>query len=252
MNPYVIRFISVGRKRGKTSIATQVVSRLVSRGYFVGVVKHSSHYVDLVGKDSSRYVGAGAKLVLVSSSGVGALFYSGWVDDLEYSLRYLNTPVVVVEGFKESEIGDVVAIVNDLREFQELSKVARNVVAAVSEDEEVRLKLSESLRVFRKAEVDPLTDFIETRLLDFLENQTPKTNCGYCGYESCRAFVKACATGKTLWCPVKSDVNLRINDKPIHMNPFVKNVLKYIIEGFTSSLKGVDPHKKKIVIEINY
>ncbi len=252
MNPYVIRFISVGRKRGKTSIATQVVSRLVSRGYLVGVIKHSSHYVDLVGKDSSRYVSAGAKLVLVSSSRVGALFYSDWVDDLEHSLRYLNTPVVVVEGFKESEIGDAVAVVNDLREFQELSKVARNVVAVVSEDEEVRLKLGESLGVFRKAEASPLTDFVETRLLDFLENQTPKTNCGYCGYESCRALVKAYATGKTLWCPVKSDVNLRINDRPIYMNPFVKNVLKYIVEGFTSSLKGVDPHKKKIIIEINY
>ena len=252
MNPYVIRFISVGRKRGKTSIATQVVSRLVSRGYFVGVVKHSSHYVDVVGKDSSKYVSAGAKLVLVSSSRVGAIFYSDWVDDLEYSLRYLNTPVVVVEGFKESEIGDAVAVVNDLREFQELSKVARNVVAAVSEDEGVRLELGKTLRVFRKAEANPLTDFIETRLLDFLENQTPKTNCGYCGYESCRALVKAYATGKTPWCPVKSDVNLSINDKPIYMNPFVKNVLKHLIEGFTSSLKGVDPHKKRIIIEISY
>jgi len=89
-------------------------------------------------------------------------------------------------------------------------------------------------------------------LLDFLENQTPRTNCGYCGYGSCRALVKAYATGKTLWCPVKSDVSLTINDKPIPMNPFVKNVLRGVVEGFISSLKGVDQRKKKVVIELNY
>jgi len=252
VNSYVIRFVSVGRKRGKTSIATQVISELVGRGYVVGVVKHSSHRVDVVGKDSSRYVSVGAKSVLISSREMGVVFLSGWVDDLEYSLRYLNTPVVVVEGFKESGVGDAVAVVKDLREFQELSEVTRNLVAVVSGDEEVRLKLSRSLRVFREGEANMLTDFIEARLLDFLENQTPRTNCGYCGYGSCRALVKAYATGKTLWCPVKSDVSLTINDKPIPMNPFVKNVLRGVVEGFISSLKGVDQRKKKIVIELNY
>ncbi|MFN3267769.1 MAG: molybdopterin-guanine dinucleotide biosynthesis protein MobB [Zestosphaera sp.] len=251
MNPYVVRFISVGRKRGKTSVATQVVSRLVSRGYVVGVVKHSSHYVDVTSKDSSRYVGAGAKEVLVSSSSFGVVFYSGWVDDLEYSLRYLSTPVVVVEGFKESGVGDAVAVVNNLREFQVLSEVTHNIIAVVTEDEEVRLELSKSLKVFRKDEISMVVDFIESRLLDFLENQTPKTNCGYCGYETCRALVKAYATGKARWCLVRSDVNLLVDGDSVPMNPFVKNVLRSLIEGFISSLKRVKATRKKIVIEIS-
>ncbi|MEO3993820.1 MAG: molybdopterin-guanine dinucleotide biosynthesis protein MobB [Desulfurococcaceae archaeon TW002] len=251
MNPYVVRFISASRKRGKTFVATQVVSELVSRGYVVGVVKHSRHGVDVASKDSSRYVGAGAKEVLVSSSSVGVVFYSGWVDDLEYLLGYLSTSVIVVEGFKESSIGDVVVVVDNLREFQVLSKATHNIIAVVTENEEVRLELSKSLKVFRKNEVSMITDLIESRLLDFLENQTPKTNCGYCGFETCRALVKAYATGKTRWCPVKSGVSLLVNDNPVPMNPFVKNVLRSIIEGFISSLKGVNVSRKKIIIEIN-
>lgn len=252
MNPYVVRFISAGRKRGKTSLATRVVSDLISRGYVVGVVKHSSHDVDVATKDSRRYVDAGAKEVLVSSGRVGVIFYSGWADDLEYSLRYLSAPVVVVEGFKESSVGDVIAVVEDLREFRELSEVARNIVAVVSEDEKVRLELSKSLKVFRRNDVSSVTDFIESRMLEFLEEQTPKANCGYCGYETCRALVKAYVTGRTRWCPVRSDVSLLVNDSPVLMNPFVKNVLRSIIEGFISSLKKVDVSRKKIIIEISY
>ncbi|MGC8975430.1 MAG: molybdopterin-guanine dinucleotide biosynthesis protein MobB [Thermoprotei archaeon] len=252
MSPYVIKFVSATRKRGKTSLATRVVSNLVSRGYVVGVVKHSSHDVDVIGKDSNRYVGAGAKEVLVSSRGVGVVFYSEWVDDLGYSLRYLNTPIVVVEGFKESSVGDTIVIVNDLREFQELSKTVRNIVAVVSEDNEVRFELSKSLEVFKRGDVGPVTDFVEARLLSFLENQTPKTNCGYCGYETCRAFVKAYAMGKTFWCPASSDVGLLVNDVPVLLNPFVKNLLRSVIEGFISSLKGVNMNKKEIVIKISY
>lgn len=251
MNPYVVRFISAGRKRGKTSLATRVVSDLISRGYVVGVVKHSSHDVDVATKDSRRYVSAGAKEVLVSSGNVGVLFYSGWVDDLESSLRYLSTPVVVVEGFKESSVGDAIVIVNDLREFQELSRVVHDIIAVVSEDEGVRLELSKSFEVFKKNDVSSIADLIEAKLLDFFENQTPKTNCGYCGYETCRAFVKAYVTGKTRWCPVKSDVSLLIDGISVPMNPFVKNVLRSVVEGFISSLKKVSVSKKKIVIEIN-
>ena len=252
MNPYVIRFISAGRKRGKTSLAMRVVSELVSRGYVVSVVKHSSHQVDVASKDSSKYVSAGAKEVLVSSKNVGVFFYNEWVDDLEYSLSYLTTPVVVVEGFKESSVGDAIAVVNDLREFQELSRVAHNLIAAVSDNEEVKLKLSESLKVFERNNIGLITDFVEAKLLSFLESQTPRTNCGYCGYETCRAFVKAFAKGKTRWCPVKSEVSLVINGNPVPMNPFVKKVLRSVIEGFVSSLKKVDMNRKNITIEINY
>lgn len=252
MNPYVARFVSAGRKRGKTSLATRVVSDLISRGYVVGVVKHSSHDIDVATKDSRKYVSVGAKEVLVSSGSVGALFYSGWVDDLEYSLRYLSTPVVIVEGFKESSVGDAIAIVDDLREFQELTRVAHDILAVVTESEEVRLELSKSLKVFRKSDVSPVTDLIESRMLEFLENQTPKTNCGYCGYETCKALVRAYSTGKAPWCPVKSDVGLLINENPVPMNAFVKNMLRSVVEGFISSLKRVDVSRKKIVIEINY
>jgi molybdopterin-guanine dinucleotide biosynthesis protein B len=50
--------------------------------------------------------------------------------------------------------------------------------------------------------------------------------------------------------PVTSGVRLVVNGKNIPLNPFVKRILRSTIEGFISSLKGVDESRKKIFIEI--
>lgn len=249
---YVVRFVSVGRKRGKTSVASRVVSYLASRGYVVGVVKHSRSSVDPGGKDSSRYLRAGARVVAVSSSSLGAMFYSGWVDELESVLSFLNTPVVIVEGFKKSGTGDIVAVVDNIEEFETLSEVAcGNLVAVVTDNYEVGGRLEERVKVFRKSEATRLADLIEARALNYIESQTPKANCGHCGYGSCSAFAKAYITGKTAWCPASSDVSLLVDGRPVSMKPFVKNIIRSTVEGLVNPLKEVGPNVRRITIEVN-
>ncbi|MDK6029375.1 molybdopterin-guanine dinucleotide biosynthesis protein B [Ignisphaera sp. 4213-co] len=252
MISYVVKFVSFERRSGKTDIASKIVSNLKAKGYIVGVVKHSHGEIDVAEKDSFIYANAGADIVVVSSTNKGAIFYSKWVDDLPTILKYLDTPIIVVEGFKESEVGDTIAVINKIEEF-ELAKKLKNLIAIVAENTIAdTLKKNSEVPIYTKSDVDKIAELIENKMLIHIESKTPQLNCGYCGYETCKAFAKAYAMGKTSWCPVKLDVKLMVNNKPIPLNPFVKNALKSTIEGFISSLKGVEEKKEKILIEINY
>jgi len=252
MEPYVVKFVSAGRGRGKTSIASQAVAKLKLKGYVVGVVKHAHGGIDVADKDSSIYRDSGADIVVLSSESGGAIYMSKWVNDLKHILSYVNTPIVIVEGFKSSNIGDTVIVAESVKEAEELCKSVGSVIGAI-----VKEKSGESFEeckqvasLFSFSDVEKLVDLIERKALEFIESQTPKANCGYCGFETCRAFARAFAMGKTSWCPVTSGVRLVVNGKNIPLNPFVKRILRSTIEGFISSLKGVDESGKKIFIEI--
>lgn len=255
MEPYVVRFVAVGRRKGKTSIASQVIAKLKLRGYVVGVVKHVHGDVDVADKDSFVYRDAGADVVVLSSERGGAILMTKWVDDLKHALNSVSTPIVVVEGFRGSDIGDAVIVAEDLKEVGELSRGVRNVVCAVVRESvegfAQGLKVDgHTVQLFTFNDVERIADLIESRALEFIESQTPKANCRYCGFETCRAFAKAFAMGKTSWCPVVSEVRLVVDGKSVPLNPFVKRALRSTIEGFVSSLKGVSEHRRKIIIEI--
>ena len=64
LNPYIVRFVSVERNRGKTFVASNVVQRLKARGYIVAVVKHAHREIDLGDKDSYIYSLSGADIVV--------------------------------------------------------------------------------------------------------------------------------------------------------------------------------------------
>ena len=46
------------------------------------------------------------------------------------------------------------------------------------------------------------------------------------------------------------NVKLYVNNILIDLNPFVRNIIKNVIEGLVSSLKGIPKEIKKIVVEI--
>jgi molybdopterin-guanine dinucleotide biosynthesis protein B len=253
MEPYVVKFVSTARGRGKTYIASQIVLKLKLKGYIVGVVKHHAHGdIDVVNKDSFIYRDAGADIVILSSERGGAIFIPRWVDDLRRVLSFINTPIVIVEGFKGSDIGDTIVIAENLKEAEELSKRVKNVIGVVVKNSDVKKPEEgmQAMQQFTFNEIERLVNFIENRALEFIENQTLRTNCKYCGFENCKAFAKAFAMGKTSWCPVALDVKLIVDDKVITLSPFVKRILKSTIEGLISSLKGVNEYRKRIFIEI--
>jgi len=252
MKPYIVRFVSLEAGKGKTYIASSVLAKLKLKGYIIAAIKHAAHDIDIKGKDSDKYIEAGADITIASSHKLGVIYYSKWIDSLDYILGFINTPIVIVEGFKGYENSDVVAIIDSIDEFKDLSKYVKgNLIAIICSNESlIKASNETNVKIFNKDEIDEIASFIELRALKFLENQLPQSNCGLCGFETCSAFAKAYAIGKASLCPVISDIRLVIDSKDIPLNPFVKNILRSTINGFINSLKGVPQQRKRISIEV--
>lgn len=252
VRPYVVRFVSARSSVGKTYVASNVIARLKARGYIVGVVKHCAHGIDIEDRDSHRYILSGADVVIASSRGIGIEYYRTWVDSVDHALKYIDTPIVVVEGFKESDVGEAVVVARDVEEIKTRSAdIVGKVIAYI-----VGLKTDSDTEyrgapIYTFNDIDGLANLIEGRALNFICQQLPNANCGYCGYGSCRLLAEAYAKGLTRWCPRDSDVQLVVDGKKVDLNPFVKSLLRSLVIGFTDVLKGVPRSRKRIVIEVS-
>lgn len=97
----------IGRKNsGKTTLVTELITELNSRGLRVGSVKHTHHHheLDTPGKDSFRHREAGAAAVGILSPGMDAVFIPR-VDNSREEQRYgvfeaafADCDIVLVEG----------------------------------------------------------------------------------------------------------------------------------------------------------
>lgn len=100
--PPVVGF--VGRSNmGKTTFVEKLTGILTARGRRVGVIKHApgGFQIDPPGKDSRRYVDAGALTVILSAPDQLALFRRGGPDRLDAHLTYFHGhDIVIVEGYK--------------------------------------------------------------------------------------------------------------------------------------------------------
>jgi len=249
--PYIVRFISTRSGVGKTRIAGFLVKELKARGYKVGVVKHAVSSVSLEEKDSKRYIESGADIVVVSSSGLVVIYVRSHRDILENAVVYARTPVIVVEGFRESRLGDVIVVVSSSEELKTIldSKVKPLAVVVTGQ---ISITSSVDLKVFREGELSELIELVEARILEHYLEQTPRTDCGMCGYSKCRELVEAYIRGRTYWCPVMSKgIKLVVDDVEIPLNPFVKSIINSTLQGLVSTLKGVSSTWSKITITIS-
>jgi formylmethanofuran dehydrogenase subunit E len=104
----------IGRSNsGKTTLLEKVISELKSKGYRVGVIKHSPHGFDIdrEGKDSWRFLDAGGTVVGVCSPSRVALFDNV---DKEPSLTELQklfqgkVDILLTEGYKTSDTPKII------------------------------------------------------------------------------------------------------------------------------------------------
>ncbi|MEM2123665.1 MAG: (Fe-S)-binding protein, partial [Candidatus Bathyarchaeia archaeon] len=95
--------------------------------------------------------------------------------------------------------------------------------------------------------------FIEVKRI---AGELPGLNCGRCSYPSCIEMAKAIYRGEERLekCPVASsslDVEVKVGDSKVPMQPFVARIIKSTILGMISSLKGVEVRgDEKLKIEI--
>lgn len=220
--------VSGTKNTGKTTLVTKIVAELTSRGFSVGTIKHTHHNFDLEGKDTWKHREAGAEIVV--GSGDETFLTVNEKMDLERILSMLkfikNLDFVVLESFKHSKYAKIVT--SDIEDEFTITKV--NVFQMGDED------------------VKSLVDLIEKRSYGIIQN----LNCKKCGFENCIQFAKAVAKGEAgegAKCKSESDeILLKVNDRIIPMNFFVRDFVKNSVIGMIKSLKteefGVDEAKK--------
>ncbi|BAB67140.1 molybdopterin-guanine dinucleotide biosynthesis protein B [Sulfurisphaera tokodaii] len=111
----------VGKKdTGKTSAIERAVKILKEKGYSVAVVKHSHHEIDIQGKDTYRFWEAGSDIVIFNDSKC-VMFYR-----CNLNLLYLlPVDIILVEGYKDLELGKKIEIHNPT----EVDEISRKIVS---------------------------------------------------------------------------------------------------------------------------
>lgn len=99
----VISFIGYSNS-GKTTVLTQVVRELKSRGYRIAVIKHDAHGfdIDVPGKDTTKHAEAGADIVCISSMNKLAYIEAREAEmPLDEVIDHIeNVDVIFTEGYK--------------------------------------------------------------------------------------------------------------------------------------------------------
>ena len=106
----------VGRSEsGKTTLLEKVIGELKSRGYRVGVIKHTPHGFDIdhEGKDTWRFAQAGADVVAAASANqIAFIERVPQEPDLD-QMRALfegKADIVLTEGFKTSNTAKILVL----------------------------------------------------------------------------------------------------------------------------------------------
>lgn len=224
----------VGTKdTGKTTLVVKIVKELVNRGFKVGTIKHMHHSFDVEGRDTWKHKEAGAELVIGSAD--ETFFLINQKLDIENLLTrsecLLNLDFMVIEGLKYSNYAKV--SVSSFEDEFTISKIN------AKEIDDKGLK--------------ELVDLIEKRTYGIL----PYMDCKDCGYDSCKDMAIAAAKGETTEqvCVMKKmkELELKVDGKPIPMNPFVQTFVQNTTLGMISSLRGdalKDFESKKIELII--
>jgi molybdopterin-guanine dinucleotide biosynthesis protein B len=144
---------------GKTTLARALVQELTARGHRVAVVKHTSHQIDLAGKDTATLLEAAGQVAIVSAEAAG-VFWRGPMD-LEGVLSHLDADIVLVEGFKAEQGYPKIACLRGLPDDRDL--LGDVTIAAVAPAGQA---VDFDLPVFDRDDVASIADFVEQSLYD--------------------------------------------------------------------------------------
>ncbi len=200
-------------KSGKTTMISEILKKLAN-DYRIAVVKHTSHGVDLQGKDSRIFRNAGASEVVLIGEEIVRFQNSASLFSVLKSLS--DYDIVLVEGFKKEKF---------------LPKVCFG------------------MRCDNCVLIDPTLDdvlkYIDTEMkVERILKKLPNFNCGECGHRNCEEMARAIYRGEDkfencrYWNP-NALISVKVNGKDIYMGKFAQDVVINTITGLLSSFKGV-------------
>ena len=112
---------------GKTTLIEKLTSELSAIGWKVAVIKRSKEdYANISGKDTRRYLQAGAVVSVFSGTGETGIFIDGKINEMQIIKKILkleNYNMIFVEGSRDPEIpkiriGEIEMRVNTLFTYQ--------------------------------------------------------------------------------------------------------------------------------------
>ncbi len=221
---------------GKTTVVSKVIRELGKRGYRVCAFKNthiSGFSIDERNKDTWVFSRHGAVAV-----GIRADSETSFIFKKKFSLNeiisFLDCDYLVLEGFRDEIVPKILCA----KDVEELTKSFHELVFAVSGAVSNTIENYKGVPVINALkETDRLVDLIEKKVFP----KIPELNCGKCGFGNCRNFAVAVLKGETSFekCVASSsNVRIKINGRDIPLSPFPERVVRNVILGVVSSLKG--------------
>jgi molybdopterin-guanine dinucleotide biosynthesis protein B len=249
---------------GKTMLTCALARELKQRGHEVAVVKHSSHPLDLSGKDTA-VLGEVVDQVGVVSPQESAVFWKGRLS-LENIIPYLKGDIILVEGLKtEKTFPKIVCLrgkPDDHELFDGLTICAIGPKDEVPEDADFPVFARDELGI----DPDALSTSTDARsqsagfvaplesVVDLVEKRAfklPSLDCEGCGRESCYDLAReiVAGTGSIEECiSLEPSTEVKVDGQPMSLNPFISGIVRGTILGMLSSLKGFKKGKIEITL----
>lgn len=146
---------------GKTTVLTQVVRELKSRGYRAAVIKHDVHgfSLDSPGKDTWKHAEAGADIVCISSPNRFAYIENrqSEISLADLISRIDAVDIIFTEGYKREDKAKV-EVYRQAAGHEALG--SRGLIAVVSD-----APLYPDVRHFSFEQIPLLVDFLQTKFL---------------------------------------------------------------------------------------
>ena len=277
------------KNTGKTSLSVKVIDELTKRGYNVASVKHSHHSIEMdkENTDTWKHKQAGANLVV--GVGSTTFFNSRKEHDLNrilYLLKHFdNFDFVIVEGYKtynypkiatSSDVVDKYTI-KQVDSFTITEKGVSDLVDLIEEKghdiidtlfkkncgyndgESIAKEIREGN--IKTEELDDVTSYLSIDgkvigLNRFVSDYFKQVNLGIINTLNIKDYgvedvekIELLIHNENKLNGDKSNSKISINQKPLEINQFVKDIISNSIKGMVNSLKTQDDIEK-ICVEI--
>jgi molybdopterin-guanine dinucleotide biosynthesis protein B len=214
---------------GKTTLTRALAQELAARGHKVAMVKHTSHRIDLAGKDTAALLEVAGQVAVVSAEGTGIFWQRAM--SLEDVLVTLDADIVLVEGFKGEKTYPKIACLRGAADDADL--LDGLVVAVVGPTDHVSALAVPALD---RDDVVPIADLVERRAF-----KLPNLDCKGCGHETCYEMARAIVAGRGSvdeCVSLQPTVRVEIDGQPMALNPFISGIVRSTVLGLLLSLKG--------------
>ena len=245
------------RHTGKTTFIKRLTGIIKEKGYSVATIKHigRNHEPRLEDSDTTRYLKSGSDISIGFGSGYTVKYEINKDEKNEnkkfirYKLHSLimqaNKDFILIEGLKSYD-GPVPKVVfgNTKEEIESIiDELTVGYTGIKAED----FNLSIPYIPF-DADKNTLFNFLKNNTIPFVAD----LDCSECGYPNCRAFAKALMLKEVnikSCVPMSENTRLTINNKPVYLKGFVKDILKDIVIGFSRNLHDYEEGDIKVTIK---